>query len=157
VKPGKRRGGRSALIRGPLGILAVLGTIVGTTGAAGASSLAAPTGTSQVSQAVIVRAQPGRVVVAEATVRGVGGRVGRSLGLINGFVARVPAGSISTLGSNPAVAEVTPDSTITLDSVNPTLGYDPTGDDGSLHAIEQLVGAPRRGPTARPAPESTWR
>jgi len=92
--------------------------------------------------AVIVQARAGDLSAAEAAVTAAGGRVGRVLGIINGFAAVIPASEWAGLQTDPAVREIGPDASVHMDSVVPTLGYDPTADDGSLHAIESLIGAP---------------
>ncbi len=112
------------------------------TGASGGGSRGVVAATA-VRPGVIVRAQAGQLAAAEAAVRAGGGNVGRPLGIINGFAATVPGGSLPALRASQFIAEVSPDAALTMDSVNPTLGYDPTGDDGSLHSIEKSIGAPQ--------------
>src|SRR3954451_13573344 len=70
------------------------------------------------------RAQPMRTVVVvkdaigddrpDAIVRSMGGRVVRSLGVIDGFIASVPQSSITTLGRAPGVLSATPDQKLSL-------------------------------------------
>src|SRR3954462_12858782 len=70
------------------------------------------------------RAQPMRTVVVvkdaigdhrpEALVRSVGGRVVRSLDVIDGFIATVPQSSIAILGKAPGVLSATPDQRLSL-------------------------------------------
>src|SRR3954462_9830977 len=72
------------------------------------------------------RAQPMRTVVVvkdaigdhrpEALVRSVGGRVVRSLDVIDGFIATVPQSSIAILGKAPGVLSATPDQRLSLQS-----------------------------------------
>ena len=97
----------------------------------------------QSAQAVIVRAAPGQVATAQQAVRGAGGSIGRPLAIIGGFSAVVPAASISLLQATSSIAEVTLDTPVVMDGVNPTLGYDANGDDGSMHSIDQAIGAPK--------------
>src|SRR3954452_9650172 len=70
------------------------------------------------------RSQPMRTVVVvkdaigdhrpEALVRSVGGRVVRSLDVIDGFIATVPQSSIAILGKAPGVLSATPDQRLSL-------------------------------------------
>ena len=59
--------------------------------------------------AVIVRAEPNGLAAAQRAVEHSGGTVGRSLPVVNGFVAQVPVGSERALGATPAVAAVVGD------------------------------------------------
>ena len=61
-------------------------------------------------QAVIVRAEPNELAAAPGAVERHGGTVGQSLGVVNGFVAEVPAGSKRALGATAGVAGVVVDS-----------------------------------------------
>jgi serine protease AprX len=90
---------------------------------------------------VIVRATAGHVHDAEAVVEAAGGRIGRELSIIDGFAATVPADARATIGDSPVVVSVSDDAPVTPMSVDPTLGYDPTGDLGSMSAVTRLVGA----------------
>jgi len=90
---------------------------------------------------VIVRATAGHVHDAEAVVEAAGGRIGRELSIIDGFAATVPAGALATLGDSPVVLSVSDDAPVTPMSVDPRLGYDATGDSGSMSSITRLVGA----------------
>ena len=56
---------------------------------------------------VIVRTTRGAAGAAEQAVIKLGGRVGRDLALVDGFVARVPEGAISELRAVPGVASLT--------------------------------------------------
>jgi len=86
---------------------------------------------------VVLRAEPGQLQAADATVASFGGRVERDIALINGVVAEVPAGSMASLAASPAVAEVTADASVHLLSST----YDPTTDLGSLYSVETMDGA----------------
>jgi serine protease AprX len=125
------------------GGFAALGSSVGP--ASAGSSPAAPVLVDAISaarpQAVILRAAPGRVDVAEREVTAAGGRITRMLGIIGGFAATVPSSAVATLRADSSVAAITPDAAVTVDAIDPTLGYDPIGDDGSMHAIEMSLGA----------------
>ena len=67
-----------------------------------------------------------------------GGHVTRSLSILDGVVASIPADEVGGLAHATEVAEVTADGRLTLDSIG---GYDPTADPGSLYTTEQLIGA----------------
>src|SRR5712692_7329431 len=91
--------------------------------------------------AVIVRAESAHVSAVEHVVARLGGSVGRRLGIIDGFTARVPAGSLGRLTGADGVREVTADARGRLLSVDPTLGYDPTGDLGSPTNLASIINA----------------
>lgn len=111
--------------------------------AAVASPVLGPGGSSVSAQRptkVIVRAAPGQLSTAEALVKSVGGQVVESLAIINGFSATVPTAGVAELSRSGAVAAVTPDGSVTLDGIDPNLGYDPNAN-GSLHHVGQALGA----------------
>ncbi len=89
--------------------------------------------------AVIVRELPGSGTVAERAVRSLGGTVGVHLGLIHGFVARVPRVEMAALRATPGVFSVTPDGTLHL----LTSSYDPGSYPGSMLNITDVIGAQR--------------
>ncbi len=88
---------------------------------------------------VIVRTAPGHEAAAQQTVRDLGGSVGRSIAIIDGFSATVPAGGLATLEAQPEVTEVTPDARVRL--MDTGTGYDPTSDPASLYSTTQITGA----------------
>jgi hypothetical protein len=63
---------------------------------------------------VIVRELPGAGTAVEQTVDMLGGLVGRHIGIINGFVARLPEGGLAMLRASPGVHSVTPDARVRL-------------------------------------------
>src|SRR5437879_7887584 len=75
--------------------------------------------------AVIVRAESAHISSVEGLVARLGGSVGRHLAIIDGFTARVPAGSIGRLAGADGVRAVTADARGRMLSVDPALGYDP--------------------------------
>jgi serine protease AprX len=92
---------------------------------------------------MIVRAVPGKIHEAERLVQASGGVVGRELSIISGFAARVPANAVSALrNADGVVSSVDRDARMKALSVDPALGYDATGDFGSMLSVEKLVGAP---------------
>ncbi|MBV8950096.1 MAG: S8 family serine peptidase [Actinobacteria bacterium] len=90
---------------------------------------------------VIVRATDGDLAQAERAVTADGGRVGRVLSIINGFGATVPADAVAALDQSDGVASVSTDARVTPMSVDPSLGYDATGDFGSMSNVTSLIGA----------------
>ena len=87
---------------------------------------------------VIVRGQAGCAASVASTVTGMGGKVIRPIGVVNGAVATVGSDRLSALRAAPCVAAVTPDGSVTLSSIG---GYDPTASVGSLYNTEQIIGA----------------
>ena len=91
---------------------------------------------------MIVRAVPGHVAEAERLVTASGGLVGRNLSIISGFAARVPVDAANDLRAvSGVVAAVDLDTPMRPLSVDPALGYDTTGDFGSMSVVTQMVGA----------------
>ena len=89
---------------------------------------------------MIVMAVPGQRASAERAAIAVGGRVVRRLGIIDGFLADIPANTVAALAAAPGVGSVTPDRTMKPMSIVPSLGYNPA-DTGSLSSVTRLVGA----------------
>ena len=94
---------------------------------------------------VIVRALPGGETAAAEAVEQAGGEIGRELGIIGGFEARVPEAALSDLKRSPFVYEVTPNGKVqflqlpdvgelvtdTTDDLLPSLGTDGSSGSGS--------------------------
>lgn len=78
---------------------------------------------------VIVRGVAGSVDVAERLVLDLGGRVGRRISIIDGFVAEVPPSDLERLQRSPAILSVTPDATVRL--LGSVDGIDPSKHPGS--------------------------
>jgi hypothetical protein len=72
---------------------------------------------------VIVREAPNTGTAAERAVEQIGGTVTQPLSIIHGFVATVPAKSVTTLARMPGVGSVTPNGRIVLQGQ--VDGYDP--------------------------------
>jgi serine protease AprX len=90
-------------------------------------------------QAVVIRGDASWCTsTVAADVSALGGRMTRSIGILGGGSALLPAGAVTALSHAPCVAAVTPDGRLTLDSIG---GYDPTSDVGSLYNTEQIIGA----------------
>jgi serine protease AprX len=144
VRTNKRAGARLAL-----GAALAVGAAVLASPASpslAAPSLAAPaatrsTSTSAPSGAVIVRAVPGASGAVERAAKAAGGRVTRSLPIIDGFAATLPPRASELLAARRDVLSITPDSTGHMMSVDPALGYDAAADTGSLYDVEQVIGA----------------
>lgn len=91
---------------------------------------------------MIVRAVPGHLAEAERLVTASGGTVGRELSIISGFAAKVPANAADGLrAARGVVTAVDLDSAMKPLSIDPALGYDATGDQGSLSNVTKMVGA----------------
>jgi serine protease AprX len=86
---------------------------------------------------VIVRALPHSQAAAESTVHELGGTVETKLPIINGFAAKVPAGSLDELNRSAGVAAVTQDGTVRMQDVS----FDAKGDFGSLYNLENIIHA----------------
>jgi serine protease AprX len=87
---------------------------------------------------VIVRGQVGCAASVASTIQSLGGKVTRSIGILDGAAATVSSDSLSALRAAPCVARVTPDGSVTLSSIG---SYDPTASVGSLYNTEQIIGA----------------
>ncbi|HET6794077.1 MAG TPA: S8 family serine peptidase [Acidimicrobiales bacterium] len=97
-------GGRLGWIRWApaiTGLIAVAGLVPSLPAAAAASS-SAPV-------EVVVQAVPGAEPSAEASAVGLGGRIERRLNIIDGFIARMPAGNVALLNSADGVRSASPD------------------------------------------------
>jgi serine protease AprX len=86
---------------------------------------------------VIVRARPGALAAAARQVERFGGQVGRQLGIINGFTARLPASQVGQLTQSPTVNSVTEDEPVAMQAA----AYTPTTDAGSLYTTTLQTGA----------------
>jgi subtilisin family serine protease len=89
------------------------------------------------SVSVIVRSQPAADGAAERAVRRAGGKIGRRIALIDGFVADVPAKSVGSVRSAPGVHSVTPNRRVELHTGLD--GWDHTNDIGSMYYVAQEV------------------
>jgi serine protease AprX len=90
---------------------------------------------------VVVRARSGHAARAAALVARLGGHVTRQLPIIDGFAATIPADRVAAVRNDPGVVSVSADASGHVLSVDPTLGYDATGDMGSLYAVDKMIGA----------------
>ena len=121
-----------------------------TAAAVGAALLGGPAATSAASRSaagaagwrqVIVTGRPGALAEVEHRVTAAGGRIGRALPLVSGVAALLPADRIGEVRADPAVRSISDDAVGHLMSIDPVLGYDLTGDDGSSLDIAQITHA----------------
>jgi hypothetical protein len=101
----------------------------------GTSWGAGPNEERQVS--VIVRETPSAGRAPERLVQRLGGRVGRRISIINGFVATVPSSAVGTLERARGVHSVTPNSRVRL--LNELDGWDQGNDLGSMHVTRNIL------------------
>jgi serine protease AprX len=93
---------------------------------------------------VIVRAAPRTGDAAAEAVVAAGGRVGRPLSIIDGFVAEVPGDALAALAASPGVSSVTPDApvrlhqTLDLEDLDDE-AVDPSKDPGSMFTLVHKV------------------
>lgn len=107
-------------------------------GAVAVASLAVPSSAwaataKPASVHVIVTGTGGHSTALRADVRRLGGHVEKSLAVVDGFTAVLPAAQIPVLRGMPGVRGVTADYQGHLMAVDPALGYDVAGDGGSLY------------------------
>jgi serine protease AprX len=86
---------------------------------------------------VIVQAEPGAIAAAARQVERLGGQVGRQLGIINGFTARLPADQVGRLTQSSEVSSVTANEPVKMQAA----AYAPTTDAGSLYTTTVQTGA----------------
>jgi serine protease AprX len=123
--------------RGALAALAVLATATTTALTGPAHATPARGATAD----VLVQGLPGAQARVVQDVRAVGGHVRRSLSILNGVSATVPAAAVAQLRAMPGVRAVTTNGKVHFDSVDSSLGYDVAGDEGSLYDIGQITKA----------------
>jgi serine protease AprX len=90
--------------------------------------------------AVIVQGFRGDQAQVQQAVSGVGGHVVRSISIIDGAVAAVPADSVGALQRSAGVREVTPDGPVHMQGLNAPTG-NAAGDAGSLYNTTLATGA----------------
>ena len=92
-------------------------------------------------ESVIVSGVHGATGAVGEAVTSVGGVVGRVLPIIDGVSAKVPSDSLPALRGRPGVRAVTPDASGHLLGIDSQLGYDVTGDEGSLFYASNVMKA----------------
>ena len=117
--------------------------------AAGTGGLPAAGG----SVGVIVQTRPAALAATAGLVQRLGGQLGRQLGIINGFSARLPADQLTRLQGSPGVSSVTRDEPVAMQAA----AYAPTTDAGSLYTTTLQTGAQAYGRPVTPVRASTWR
>jgi serine protease AprX len=90
---------------------------------------------------VIVAGTPGSASAVAAAVARLGGHVDAVLPVVDGVTAELPRDAVPALRSAAGVRSVTPDARGRLQGVDPSLGYDVGGDDGSLYNVGQVTHA----------------
>src|ERR1041384_6046913 len=103
--------------------------------------LATPVAVAQTARlvSVIVREQPGGDGSTAVDVQRLGGHIGLRLGIIDGYKAIVPVGSVSQILSVPGITSVTPDATVHLNHL--VDGFDGATDVGSLYNLTKTIRA----------------
>jgi hypothetical protein len=86
---------------------------------------------------LIVRERPLAGNGPERLVDRLGGRVGRQISIIDGFVATVPRATLPALQQSPGVHSVTPNGRVRL--LNEVDGWDQGNDDGSTHVARTVL------------------
>jgi serine protease AprX len=128
-----------------LGVAAAAAVAIGgMTAPAGAAArgAAVTAGAAQAARVrVVVAGAPGGAAQVAAAVRRLGGRVERTLGVIDGVTAVLPAAAVDALRADPAVRSVALDRSGRLEGLDPALGYDVGADDGSLYNAAQVTHA----------------
>jgi serine protease AprX len=96
--------------------------------------------------AVIVREAPGAGDGPEHLVERLGGTVGQSLDLIDGFAATVPTDAVGALAASPEIAQVTQNAVLELskagwESASTLSSADPKTSSSSLYEVARYMGA----------------
>jgi serine protease AprX len=143
--------GRRALVPGShgrrtatLATLAALAAVAVIPAAPGLASAADGGPAGEATSAVILRGAPGTAPELARAVTAVGGTVTRSLPIIDGLAAEVPAGSLPLLRLAPGVVSATPDATgrvVTAQADAGPLDAAAAADTGSLDEITSIVHA----------------
>jgi hypothetical protein len=102
-----------------------------------AASVEHASGGARGTVSVIVRELPGSGAGPERLVQQLGGKVGRHIGIINGFAADVPRPGLARLEADRRVHSVTVNRRVRL--LNDLDGWDQKTDLGSLHYVAQEV------------------
>jgi serine protease AprX len=89
---------------------------------------------------VIVRGGHGGEAAVRQAVGQVDGQVVRSIAIVDGVVATVPADALAALRGHPGVVEVSPNVPVHMQALLGS-GWDPTGDLGSLYNTTLMTGA----------------
>jgi serine protease AprX len=132
---------RTARCAPALALVAVGALVTATAGAASAASVATGSAGRHGRLDVIVSGRAGSLAAVRHDVRALGGDVRSNLPIVNGVAATVPVEALAALRVAPGVRAVTTDGTVHFDSVDPSLGYDVSNDEGSLYDVAQITHA----------------
>jgi serine protease AprX len=129
--------------RGRVAILAIFAALAATLVGGGPAD--EPPGEAASVRQVIVSGTSGALTEVSAAVRSVGGRITSRLPIVDGVAASVPTSGLGALRRAPGVRSVVIDAKGHLmgSGPDPVLGYDVTGDSGSLYLVGQVVHAPQ--------------
>ena len=119
---------------------AAVAALLAIAGLAGAKPASA-SGDRHVTRVVVTTVGDDAAARVAEELRERGARNVRPLPLVHGFAAEVPARHVAQLRREAGVRSVTVDRQVKLHGVDPTLGYDVTGDIGSLYHISRVVNA----------------
>jgi len=100
--------------RGTLSLVLAVAALTVATSPGGAARSTPDRQASPGTVAVVVQAHPAGTLAAAVLVRRLGGEVTRSLPIVNGFAARVPANALPTLRASSAVDAAWPDTRVRL-------------------------------------------
>jgi serine protease AprX len=84
----------------------------------------------------VIAGRPGQAAAIADLVRTAGGRVEEQLTLVNGVRASLTRGALSAVEASPAIAGITPDSTLKPQATS----YDQTTDPNSLYSLSGALG-----------------
>jgi subtilisin family serine protease len=132
-------GANGAVARAPRLVAALCAFTMALAALAPAASAGAPTATSPSGSVIVRTIGPQAQAAVEAAVEGLGGEVGRRIGIIDAFVARVPSASQAALRALPGVLSVTPNEALRPQHV--VNGFDAGTDAGSLYRVDNLIKA----------------
>jgi serine protease AprX len=121
--------------------IALAASLVAASGALTAPALAAASGTPAAAHVLVTGTSPSARAEVARAVSLAGGHVDRTIAVIDGVSATVPAAALPELRTAPGVRSVTVDGKGHLQGLDSTLGYDVGGDDGSLYNIGQITHA----------------
>jgi serine protease AprX len=102
---------------------------------------AAATSTRHTTKVVIATTGDAAARHVADDLRHAGAKHVRPLPLIHGFAAEIPGAYVARLSAEQGVTSVTVDRMLKLLSVDPTLGYDVSGDEGSLYNVTRITHA----------------
>ena len=129
------------VVAGTAALAALAAPAAATPATTGATKGAETPAVARATVRLIVMGAPGQGGAVADAVRRLGGRVVRPLAVIDGVAADLPADRAGALRRDSAVRSVTVDRRGSLQGLDPALGYDVAGDDGSLYDVAQVTHA----------------